>query len=174
MIHDYTGTVEGFRVYPRLDGGPAYVWATAYLERFPQVWHHGPGRLLLVERSASRRDSTRVCRWGNLGGGYVVGAQPVLFFNDRPDARLSFTPAAWPGFVFRSCAALPFGFPPVCAAQGHRGKRLVSGPRPVAGSVDIHRNRAKYKGAAIRSPGRCSLWATASQAPRVRWGVPLR
>ena len=29
------------------------------------------------------------------------------------------------------------------------------------------------KGAAIRSPGRCSLWATASQAPRIRWGGSL-
>ena len=67
-----------------------------------------------VKRSAARRGSTRFCRWGNLGGGYVVGA------------------------------ALPLGFPPVCAAQGHGGKRLVTGPRPLSGSVDVHRHRAKW------------------------------
>ena len=66
--------------------------------------------------SASRQDSTRVCRWGNLGGGYVRGA------------------------------AMPRGFPPICAAQGHEGERLVSGPRPWAGPANMRRGTAQKRG----------------------------
>ena len=42
-------------------------------------------------------------------GGYVVGALSLCLANDRPDARLSFAPAAWPEVVLRSIvSALPW------------------------------------------------------------------
>ena len=38
---------------------------------------------------------------------------------------------------------MPCGFPPICAPQGHGGERLVSGPRPLADSVNMHRHRIR-------------------------------
>ena len=58
---------------------------------------------------------------GSPDGGYVKGALPLCLVNDRPDARLSFTPAAWPGFVFRRCAAVPLGLPPDMRGARSRG-----------------------------------------------------
>jgi len=82
-----------------------------------------------------------------------VGALSLCLVNDRPDARLLFTPAAWPGVVFRRCAAVPLGFPPICAVQGHGGERLMTGSRPLQGRRTCAGGTAK-KGAVIRSPGR--------------------
>ena len=43
------------------------------------------------------------------------------------------------GCVADSCGALPFGFPPICAPQGHGGERLITGPRPCAGPANMRR-----------------------------------
>ena len=41
----------------------------------------------------------------------------------------------------RRCASL--GFPPICAAQGHGGERLITGPRPCAGPANMRRGSAQ-------------------------------
>ena len=78
-----------------------------------------------------------------------------------------------PGGGYVVGAAVPLGLPPDMRGAGHGGERRITGPRPLQVRRTCAGGTAK-KGAAIRSPGRCSLRATASQPPRVRWGGPLR
>ncbi len=67
---------------------------------------------------------------------------------------------------------MPLGFPPICAAQGHEGERLVSGPRPCAGPANMRRGSAQKRGGDFHAHRGVLLpVATAHGAPGYRTGA---
>ena len=58
------------------------------------------------------------------------------------------------------------GFPPVCAAQGHGGKRLVSGPRPCAGPANMRRGTAQKRGGDYALAGALCSRGHGTRGPR--------